>query len=65
MPTKKAATSKSRKKSPGAALSDEQKQAMIAEMAYSFAESRGFDGGDPFDDWILAEQQVEKMAGNQ
>ena len=42
------------------ALSAEQRRQMIAEAAYYLAEKRGFQGGDPVDDWLKAEVQVDK-----
>ena len=41
-------------------------RSMIAELAYSYAEHRGFEGGDPEDDWLRAERSVKQMlAGRQ
>jgi hypothetical protein len=34
---------------------------MIAEAAYFIAEGRGFAGGDPTQDWLVAERQVEAL----
>ena len=34
---------------------------MVSEAAYYLAESRGFSGGDPLADWLLAERQVEEF----
>ena len=36
-----------------------QRHAMIAELAYFRAESRGFQGGDPVEDWLIAEREVD------
>ncbi|MEJ2564956.1 MAG: DUF2934 domain-containing protein [Gammaproteobacteria bacterium] len=33
---------------------------MIAEAAYYLAERRGFDGGDPSQDWLAAEAEIEQ-----
>lgn len=57
-PTKKKANPLD-KKSNG--ISDDARNAFIAEAAYFIAEHRGFTGGDPAMDWILAEKQVEQM----
>jgi ABC-type transporter Mla subunit MlaD len=35
---------------------------MIAEAAYFRAEHRGFQGGDPLDDWLQAEAEIDRMA---
>lgn len=36
-----------------------QRKQMIAEAAYFIAERRGFNGGDPLNDWVEAEAQVD------
>ena len=33
----------------------------IAELAYSFWEARGFQGGSPEDDWLRAERELMMM----
>lgn len=40
-------------------ISAEQREQMIAEAAYLRAERRGFNGGDPVQDWIEAEREVD------
>jgi len=48
--------------SPGAPtvrLSPEQRYLAIAEAAYYKAESRGFQGGDPAQDWREAEAEID------
>lgn len=40
-------------------LSAEERYRRIAEVAYFIAQSRGFAPGDPTQDWLLAEAQVE------
>lgn len=37
-----------------------EREQMIAEAAYYRAEQRGFQGGDPVQDWIEAEAEVER-----
>jgi len=32
----------------------------ISELAYSYWEERGFQGGDPLDDWLRAEDELKK-----
>ena len=39
----------------------QERQAMIAKLAYGYAEGRGFQGGDPAADWIQAEREVESI----
>ena len=34
---------------------------LIQQTAYYIAEKRGFVGGDPEQDWLMAEQQVDEM----
>ena len=38
-----------------------ERMALIEQTAYFIAEKRGFKGGDPEHDWLLAEKQVDKM----
>ncbi|HSG66567.1 MAG TPA: DUF2934 domain-containing protein [Gammaproteobacteria bacterium] len=37
-----------------------QRQALIAQAAYRYAERRGFVGGNPVDDWLAAEREVDQ-----
>ncbi len=39
--------------------SRDERQALIAREAYLRAEKRGFRGGDPLDDWLAAEAEVD------
>jgi hypothetical protein len=39
----------------------DEKHRMIAEAAYYRAEKRGFAGGDPVEDWLAAEAEVEQV----
>jgi hypothetical protein len=41
-----------------AIISEEARQAMIAEAAYYIAEKRGFQGGDPVSDWLAAQREI-------
>lgn len=41
-------------------INAEQRQQLIAETAYLIAERRGFADGDPMQDWIEAERQVNE-----
>lgn len=41
----------------------QQRQAMIASVAYQYAEGRGFQGGDPASDWTEAEREVDGRLG--
>jgi hypothetical protein len=34
---------------------------MISEAAYYRAQGRGFDGGDPLQDWLIAEVKIDGM----
>jgi len=42
-------------------FSGKSRQDMIQLVAYLNAEKRGFTNGDPLQDWLLAEEQVDKM----
>ena len=45
----------------GQSISPEQRQRMIAEAAYFRAMQRGFNGGDPVDDWLVAEREINRL----
>lgn len=47
-----------------ATVLDEREQ-MIAEAAYFRAEQRGFQGGDPQQDWIMAEKEIDTQLTQQ
>ena len=51
----------SARRAPLAPITEEQRQAMVAERAYFKAESRGFRGGDPQRDWYEAESEVDAL----
>lgn len=42
-------------------VGEEQRWHMIAEAAYFVAEHRGFDGGDPVEDWLAAESEIDTL----
>lgn len=42
-------------------ISSEQRQQMIAEAAYFRAMQRGFNGGNSLDDWLAAEQEINRL----
>ncbi len=44
-------------------MTAEERYRMIAVVAYYRAEKRGFIGGDPAQDWVDAEAEVEKLIG--
>jgi hypothetical protein len=60
------AASKTRKvREPVAAISSsEGRHRLIAEAAYYLAEKRGFQGGNPEQDWLEAAAQVDRMFMN-
>jgi chromosome partitioning protein len=41
-------------------LSTEQRQGMIADIAFRRAQERGFEGGDPETDWVEAERELDE-----
>ena len=45
-------------------VSSDERHRMIAEAAYHRAEKRGFMNGDPVQDWLEAEAQVESELRN-
>jgi hypothetical protein len=45
-------------------VSPEQRDLMIAEAAYYFAERRGFAPGSELDDWLAAESEIERLLEN-
>jgi len=47
------------------AITDDERRRMIAEAAYYLAERRAFTGGDPADDWLMAEVQINRLLGPQ
>jgi len=46
---------------PGKSVTPEERWRMVAEAAYLRAESRGFSGGNPTDDWLAAEAEIDKI----
>jgi hypothetical protein len=42
-------------------VSADQRHALIAERAYLRAELRGFQGGDPVQDWLEGEKEVDAL----
>ena len=44
-------------------ISHDQRRQLIETAAYLRAEKRGFNGGDPVDDWLKAESEVDAMLG--
>jgi hypothetical protein len=45
----------------GQQISSEERQRMIAEAAYFRAMQRGFNGGNPVDDWLVAEREINRQ----
>jgi hypothetical protein len=44
---------------PTQSVTTEVRQRMIAEAAYYRALQRGFNGGDPVDDWLQSEREID------
>ena len=42
-------------------IASEQREQMIAVAAYYRAERRGFQGGDPRQDWLEAEAEIDRI----
>lgn len=47
------------------ALTDDRRRQMIATAAYYRAERRGFNGGNPEEDWLMAESEVDSQLSTQ
>ena len=47
--------------SPGQDISPDERRRMIEQAAYLRAEHRGFNGGDPMEDWLVAEREINRM----
>ena len=63
-PPRVAPSRAARPKAPGLITGDitpEMRHQMIAEAAYLRAEQRGFTPGDPLDDWLNAEREVDRL----
>lgn len=60
-PRSTASTRKSPTRARAADINPEIRYRMIAEAAYLRAEQRGFDGGDPLEDWLTAEREVDLL----
>ena len=53
------------KKAPASKITEEERLRMIAEAAYHRAQARGFTEGNPDEDWLAAEAEVDaKLKGN-
>jgi hypothetical protein len=48
------------KEGHGAGVDAAERQRLIAEAAYLMAERRGFEQGDPAQDWISAEEEINR-----
>ncbi|MEJ2553670.1 MAG: DUF2934 domain-containing protein [Gammaproteobacteria bacterium] len=46
---------------PSQTVTPEERWRMVAEAAYLRAERRGFSGGNPTDDWLAAEAEIETL----
>lgn len=61
-PPRTTTTARKPRTNPGATeLSPDARRQMIAEAAYLRAEQRGFVAGDPLDDWLAAEREVDLL----
>jgi len=46
---------------PGQDISADERRRMVEQAAYLRAEHRGFNGGDPMEDWLVAEREINRM----
>lgn len=60
-PPRAAPARKPRATSGATDVSEDVRRQMIAEAAYLRAEQRGFNGGDPIEDWLAAESEVDLL----
>jgi len=44
-------------------VSREERHALICNAAYYLAQRRGFADGDPAQDWLMAEKEVDQLLG--
>lgn len=49
---------------PAQLVTPHERHRMIAEAAYFRALGRGFEGGDPVDDWVAAEREINRILPN-
>lgn len=61
--TAPAKTARSRAKKP-AAVPEEQRRNYIEVAAYHIAERRGFVPGNPLEDWVQAEAEIDRLIAN-
>ncbi|MBA2410112.1 MAG: DUF2934 domain-containing protein [Gammaproteobacteria bacterium] len=59
------ARGRTEKQTPSLTLTPEERWRMVAVAAYHIAEKRGFSPGNPLDDWLNAEREVESLLGVQ
>ena len=60
-PSNNSALSANTKKPKNKGNGSDKRVILIQQMAYFIAEQRGFEGGDPVQDWLAAERQVDQM----
>jgi len=56
-----AKTASKAKKATSILFTDEARREMIATAAYFRAQQRGFQGGSPVDDWLVAETEIDSQ----
>ncbi len=61
--SRKTAVSAPTAQSAQSSVTPEHRINMIAEAAYYLAEHRGFQGGDPQQDWLAAEAEIDRLLG--
>ena len=59
--TRSATARKARAKAKAMILTPEERRRMIAEAAFLRAQNRGFSGGNPEQDWLEAEAEIDRM----
>jgi Zinc-ribbon containing domain/Protein of unknown function (DUF2934) len=60
-PRRRGASTTASPGTPAPTVAPEERRHMIEEAAYYRAQQRGFDGGDPVEDWLAAEREINRM----
>ncbi|HEY8518833.1 MAG TPA: DUF2934 domain-containing protein [Gammaproteobacteria bacterium] len=59
--TPKGSRARAKRTAPATPVSAEERRALIEQRAYFRAEARGFQGGDPIEDWLISEKEVDEL----
>ncbi|HEX6999856.1 MAG TPA: DUF2934 domain-containing protein [Gammaproteobacteria bacterium] len=59
--TAKGSRTRAKRATASAPVSADERRALIEQRAYFRAEARGFQGGDPVEDWLVSEREVDDL----